>query len=168
MTFGIAGLGKNGKELRALFDQFLRERSIRPEDLKGAVKGGRVPYGTWLAAPANGDAMLAGDAAGFADPLTGEGIYHALLSGKLAAEAILEHPDNCRSRYNDACNAQIVKYLRQGLIFRTFFLNKPFQGIAFRRLIKNDEHMEHFMQVLAGEKGYVDYIFDICRPRLWP
>ncbi len=33
--------------------------------------------------------LLAGDAAGFADPLTGEGIYGAIRSGQAAAEAIL-------------------------------------------------------------------------------
>src|SRR5262249_43839987 len=34
--------------------------------------------------------LLVGDAAGLADPLTAEGISNALLSGKLAARAILE------------------------------------------------------------------------------
>src|SRR6185369_7169916 len=34
--------------------------------------------------------LLAGDAAGFADALTGEGIYYAMLSGQLAAETIIE------------------------------------------------------------------------------
>ncbi len=40
--------------------------------------------------PACGDAwLLAGDAAGHVDPITGEGIYYALRGGELAARAIL-------------------------------------------------------------------------------
>jgi len=39
-------------------------------------------------AAAVGSVLRLGDAAGFADPLTGEGIYWALLSATLAAEAI--------------------------------------------------------------------------------
>lgn len=35
-------------------------------------------------------ALLVGDAGGFTDPLTGGGIYGAMVSGKLAAEAALQ------------------------------------------------------------------------------
>jgi flavin-dependent dehydrogenase len=39
------------------------------------------------------DACLIGDAAGMIDPFLGEGIYHAIRSGQLAARAILERGD---------------------------------------------------------------------------
>ena len=34
--------------------------------------------------------MLCGDAAGFINPITGEGIYYAMVSGKIAADVIAE------------------------------------------------------------------------------
>lgn len=43
--------------------------------------------------------VFAGDAAGFINPITGEGIYLALLSGKYAARAYLMDPKNLRSAF---------------------------------------------------------------------
>ncbi|HUK26092.1 MAG TPA: NAD(P)/FAD-dependent oxidoreductase [Terriglobales bacterium] len=42
---------------------------------------------------------LIGDAAGFVDPITGEGLYYAMRSGELAAQALLaERPDSYAAR----------------------------------------------------------------------
>src|SRR5207247_4571586 len=47
---------------------------------------------TWDKRRASGeDWALLGDAAGFADPVTGEGIYYALRSAELFAAAVLEN-----------------------------------------------------------------------------
>ena len=40
-------------------------------------------------APGSGRALLVGDAAGLIDPLSGDGIYEAFVSARLASEAIL-------------------------------------------------------------------------------
>lgn len=49
------------------------------------------PLGTWLneRPPYSGRVLFVGDAAGTTEPLLGEGIYGALLSGQLAASALL-------------------------------------------------------------------------------
>ena len=56
--------------------------------------GAKVPMlecGSWREARATGDGYaLVGDAAGFVDPITGEGIYFAIRSGELLAEAFAE------------------------------------------------------------------------------
>jgi len=49
---------------------------------RGALAGGRV--------------LLVGDALGAADPMTGEGVAQALLTGRLAAEALLAQPGEGR------------------------------------------------------------------------
>jgi flavin-dependent dehydrogenase len=41
------------------------------------------------AAPSRGRVLLVGDAAGLVDPLSGDGIYEAFVSARLAAEAML-------------------------------------------------------------------------------
>ncbi|MBN2711700.1 MAG: NAD(P)/FAD-dependent oxidoreductase, partial [Planctomycetes bacterium] len=66
----------------------------RTPELKGRdiqkVKGGMIPDFTGPKAYyARGGVYLAGDAACLVDPLTGEGIYYAIRSGRLAAQAIL-------------------------------------------------------------------------------
>lgn len=83
------------EEVRDLepMDALRRILADRPE-LLGRLEGARAPDGLAVLGPiavgarrlvAHG-AMLAGDAAGFLDPLTGEGIHRALLAGELAAE----------------------------------------------------------------------------------
>ncbi len=49
-----------------------------------------IPFGNHLERPGHGLALLVGDAAGFADSIFGEGIYYAIKSGELAADAIIQ------------------------------------------------------------------------------
>lgn len=69
-------------------------------DMEGlAVTGGAIPYGGYRL-DSNAPVLLLGDAGGFADPMTGEGIYHALFTAKAAARAILSGPaESGRKRY---------------------------------------------------------------------
>jgi geranylgeranyl reductase family protein len=49
-----------------------------------------IPLGRPPGAVSSGRVLVAGDAAGLADPITGEGISHAIESGRAAAEAVAE------------------------------------------------------------------------------
>ncbi len=61
---------------------------------------------------AGGRALLVGDAAGATDPLTGEGIGQALLTGRLAADAVLAagglDPHRAAASYQDAVRRELV------------------------------------------------------------
>ena len=54
---------------------------------------GAAPIGHRVASPAGAGWLLVGDAAGFVDPFTGEGIHRALRSARAAADAILAGGD---------------------------------------------------------------------------
>lgn len=54
--------------------------------------------------------LIAGDSAGFVRPGTGEGIYFAMLSGKLAAKTIIERRDF--SWYDAQCRKEFGEYLK--------------------------------------------------------
>ena len=74
-------------------DRFLAKRCSNP-DLSGATRyggcGPSVKMGSFGKYPIAGDGWaLIGDAAGFSDPVSGEGIYHAFKSAGLLAEAII-------------------------------------------------------------------------------
>lgn len=58
------------------------------EAADGKTLGQYLGFGAESAPPAEGRIFLVGDAGGFADPLTGEGIYGAIASGQAAAAAI--------------------------------------------------------------------------------
>jgi len=73
---------------RAALDRFVRflidEDVVRPEILR--VSGGYLPAGG-LIRPWRDWVILAGDAAGTCHPITGAGIYNALISGEMAGKA---------------------------------------------------------------------------------
>ena len=59
--------------------------------------------------------LLVGDAAGLADPLTGEGICSAVISGRLASEALVAgalRPDSVMAHYQDRIDGMILRELR--------------------------------------------------------
>jgi flavin-dependent dehydrogenase len=65
-------------------------RAPIPEDALIGVRGYRLPLRRPGFAPVRGRTALVGDAAGLVDPVSGDGIYEALLSARLAAENALE------------------------------------------------------------------------------
>jgi flavin-dependent dehydrogenase len=89
LAIGIGGhSARHGREFRAKFREFVAFLGLPPE-LADAAKGHGLPYGNFIEKPWHGRVMLAGDAAGLVETLFGEGIYYALRSGELAAEAAL-------------------------------------------------------------------------------
>ena len=69
-----------------------------------ALKGYPIGTGGYCRRPGKGRVLLAGDAAGLAEPCFGEGIFFAVKSGQVAARAILDggQDENPGPRYNQA------------------------------------------------------------------
>jgi len=68
----------------------LKKAKMIPDDLNvGKCKGGALHIGP-LKKTYSDRALLCGDAAGFLNPLSGEGIYYAMSSGQIAADVIAE------------------------------------------------------------------------------
>jgi flavin-dependent dehydrogenase len=64
------------------------QRELRGARAVGKCKGHHLPFGSFVRDVVFQRALLLGDAAGFINPLTGEGIELALESGQFAAETI--------------------------------------------------------------------------------
>lgn len=80
-------------------------------------KGHRLPLSTGRWRPPTGRVLLAGDAAGLVNPMTGEGIYYAvatgLAAGRAAAEAVAAgDPATAGTRYARATKPLLVGHLR--------------------------------------------------------
>jgi len=133
------------------------------------VRGAQIPYGSFLAFPAKNNVLLVGDAAGFADPVTGEGIYNAVLSGYIAADILGSgaHANKAKA-YRNQCRARIIRSLRQAKLARWFLFEEPFHSLIIRKLHGNPKHMRLFMSVLAGEADYADYFCETVKGTLRP
>jgi geranylgeranyl reductase family protein len=88
VNVGVGGWEREGPRLRDHLARFCREYGI-PESSLEDVRGYRLPLVHARARLAKGRAALLGDAAGLVDPLSGDGMYEAFVSAKLATEAVL-------------------------------------------------------------------------------
>ena len=86
---GIGSKENAATDYKQVFSDYLKGIGVRHLE-NYPLKGAFVPGGGFLKNPVYGDELLlVGDAAGFADPLTGEGLYWSIYSGLQAAEAVL-------------------------------------------------------------------------------
>jgi len=86
-NLGVGGWLTEGPRLRAHLDRLAREHGIDPSALE-SVRGHRLPMRELGAPAVRGRVLLVGDAAGLVDPLSGDGMYEAFVSARLAADAI--------------------------------------------------------------------------------
>jgi flavin-dependent dehydrogenase len=91
-----------------------------------------------------GDVFLAGDAAGLASGLTGEGIYPAIISGRHIGKAILSEPDDTLGRW-------LTKKRKQDHMLSLW---RAFRWTAIRM----------GMKVLKTRKGHEAFERLFCRP----
>jgi len=87
-NLGVGGWGREGPRLRDHLARLARAHGVEPASLT-EVRGHRLPMRR-LGMPAGaGRVLLVGDAAGLVDPLSGDGMYEAFVSARLAADAIV-------------------------------------------------------------------------------
>ncbi len=83
--------------LRELFMNFVNQhpvgKKLKNANLRGVLKGGKIPLGFDEKSRVRNGIIFCGDAAGFCDPLTAEGISFALESGMLAGETATQALD---------------------------------------------------------------------------
>jgi geranylgeranyl reductase family protein len=117
----IASLPAVGERLRG-------SRRVTP--IRGAS-----PIAHRVRSPAGRGWMLVGDAAGFIDPFTGEGIYRALRSARAAAEALEpELDDGAAGRYRAARQQAFAAKDALTWTIQGMLAAPPLMGYALRRL----------------------------------
>jgi menaquinone-9 beta-reductase len=95
--------GAAARQFGAFADHLRHLEVLQTDVLSDSRQPGRL--GGWLkmgmigTVPARGRVLLVGDAAGLVNPLQGEGIAQAMVSGRAAAEAVLAGPAAAATRY---------------------------------------------------------------------
>lgn len=88
VNVGVGGWKYTGPTLRTRIGEMARHYGLSEADL-GGLRGYHLPVRRRGAPIVRGRVMLVGDAAGLVDPLSGEGIYAAIASGRIAARHAL-------------------------------------------------------------------------------
>jgi geranylgeranyl reductase family protein len=95
---------------------------------------GAAPIGHRVTRPAGEGWLLIGDAAGFIDPFTGEGIYRALRSARLASRAFSGPEANVVDRYLAARRAAFASKDTLTWLIQGMLAAPPILSYAVRRL----------------------------------
>ncbi|HIC84913.1 MAG TPA: geranylgeranyl reductase family protein [Desulfobacterales bacterium] len=132
--------------------QFLGLETPRPKLIRGSVVPVRPRKGAFV----KGRALLVGDAAGVADPFTGEGISHALTSGLMGAHAIFEgnlRPDDVKKIYEKMLRSTLLRELRWARIpCLWFYRNRKLGELVFQIFAKSlGSAMAH---IISGKGAY--------------
>jgi flavin-dependent dehydrogenase len=100
---------------------------------------------------------LAGDAGGLVDPVTGEGIYYAMRSGELLAEALLEDlPQTYPERVRNDFGRSLALGARLG---RMFYHGEFLGGGVTTRMVEFGTHSRKLLEVVQdlveGSQSYL-------------
>lgn len=183
MNFGVASkLGeRTSEELRALLADFVRSYygGVMPDSESTSFFGAKIPtldISSWKTLRTTGKGWaLIGDAAGFADPITGEGIYYAFKSADLLADALLENLtessfdfDRATAAYESGWREAFGHELEQASYRLPQFYHGTFFGHLFSdavvRLARHHRGVRTVLvRALMGEQSYVTLKRDLFR-----
>jgi menaquinone-9 beta-reductase len=122
---------------------------------------GAAPLGHRVTRRAGSSWLLVGDAAGFLDPFTGEGLHRALASAELAATAIDDHIKSGRSlaAYERAMNRRFRAKDAATLLVQGFLARPQAFDYAARRLASR-RHVRETMSLVIGDLLPASRAFD--------
>ncbi|APX89125.1 hypothetical protein BV394_04845 [Brevirhabdus pacifica] len=167
VTLGVGGLHAHNPDMR---DRMLAQLSLRDpagDPAARTIKGAYLPFGDFRKLPGRGCVLLAGDAAGLVDPITGEGIAHALDSGSLAAEAAAAalsgtrpDPDRALVLYRRSLRP-LQSELRQSRFWRRMIFSRAMRPVFKASIARGSSMPARFLALLAGELDYGDLRRDL-------
>jgi menaquinone-9 beta-reductase len=118
----------------------------------GTTRAHHLPMSTWRPRQPDGPVLLAGDAASLINPLTGEGIYYALLSGSLAGTAALAGaPERAGAAYRAALDAELGRHLRHTtLLARLAERHRSLMDAAVRSASRRTDLYDRLVEIGLG------------------
>jgi geranylgeranyl reductase family protein len=112
---------------------------------------------------------LLGDAAGFADPVTGEGIYYALRSAELFAKAYLEgRPLEYEERWRADFGRELCRAAQMRARFYGVFWGAPFTERMIELARAHPGIRRTLRELIAGDQGYMNLKHVLARRAVWP
>lgn len=133
---------KNLRQVYSNYIDFLERRGIVTAN-SSLYKAKLIPLAA-VKKPFTENSILVGDAAGFVRPSTGEGIYFAMCSGKIAAETIISKKPF--SWYADECRRKFGKWIKPvPFAWSKLILSKAMQHIV-KKASRDNEFRKQFAE----------------------
>jgi geranylgeranyl reductase family protein len=155
LSMGVLSMRPGPVKLNRMFQQYMQLIN-----LDGVVtikrRGSLIPVSPRKDGFVKKRVLLSGDAAGLVDPVVGEGITSAVLSGMIAAKALLEgafDERNVKESYESELSKRVLQELRLGRALAKLIYDYP--GLLRRLLaLYGQEFTEAVTDVVTGEKTY--------------
>ncbi len=159
LSVGIWSTSPRQKRLKRLLEIFLHSEGLSEPASRVKTQGWIIPVNHKLKNLHKGRAMLLGDAAGLADAFTGEGIFPALYSARLAAEVIAAQdarplPD--LGQYAELVRKKIGPELASA--FRLTRWVSPITGFIHGVLHRRQDLVRNFIEVASGDLSYTRFV----------
>lgn len=111
----------------------------------------QLPMSSHRPIPGRDRILLAGDAASLINPLSGEGIYYAVLSGRLAAEALMCGQAGALARYRRALHRRLGHHLRTTSVAARFLRSRWLVDAAVAAAGRRPQHFEELSDLALGD-----------------
>jgi geranylgeranyl reductase family protein len=160
LSIGVGGPATLSKWMMPYYDKLVnyleKDCGIRVTETS-SLKSWPIPVRVKRSRFHNGRVLVAGDAGGLTDPLTGEGIYYAVRSGKIAAECChnyLVSKSPSLAPYSDMVNRELMPELLEANRIKFLFNTVPLRIHLFVR--DSERAWRAFGKILRGERWYKD------------
>ncbi len=118
---------------------------------------------------AGDDWALLGDAAGFADPVTGEGIYYAMRSAEVFAEAYLDGTAHeFEERWRAGFGRELIRAARMRRRFYGTFWGAPFTNRMIELARAHPGIRRTLRELVGGDQGYLNLKSVLAQRAAWP
>jgi flavin-dependent dehydrogenase len=159
---GVAGLQNKIKNVPEMYGQFIENQGILKEASGQQVYASyQVPLGKLPLHESH--ALWVGDAAGLIDPFSGEGLYHAMQSGLVAADVISEAligNKESLSPYTARMMSEVADEFKSARLFSRMIYGWPQTSYQF--LQSRKWMIELYFEILRGGEQY-SHIWEIVR-----
>ena len=146
------GSKPNLKEYCAKYIKFLKIENVISEKSYGY----QIPVSPRTDGFVKNNVFLIGDAAGFADPLTAEGISNAIYSGQLLAEAIIDSKldtAEAEKRYLQKLNEKLIPELNSSAFLTNFFYKRTIiRNFLLAR--SSERFLQKMTDIFMGDASY--------------
>jgi len=161
---GMWGLIRKNKRLIDTYLDFLKTVTDVKIEKKSIIKSHPGPAGNFIKNPGRERILLVGDAAGFADPLTGEGIYYAHRSAGMAACAIIDF-------FNSSKDVNLGRTYKHYLspAFKELRISRLIRDLAYTRLrylaylVDSSRVYFELVKIIQGISSYSH----VLKPSFW-
>jgi geranylgeranyl reductase family protein len=155
LSIGVASARRTKINLKKYYRSYLETLGIT-EVVNEEFHGFQIPVSPREDGFVRKNVFLVGDAAGFADPVTAEGISNAILTGVMASEAIIEASlDSKKSEeiYNEKLAKVLLPELKTGVyLSKLFYENEKARHFLMKMF--GPRFCESMTDIFMGERSY--------------